>query len=446
MQLPNDAKMLINCFIKSGFEAYAVGGCVRDSLLGRPFDDVDITTSATPCEIISVLEKCNIRHIETGLKHGTVTALVNKKPYEITAFRKDGDYKDSRHPESVEFVRNLKEDLLRRDFTVNAMAYNDESGIVDLFGGRQDLQNRIIRAVGDPNKRFKEDALRIMRALRFASVLDFEIEKETRDALLKNVNLLKNVSAERICAELLKMLCGKNVIRILRDYSSVISVVIPELRPSVGCAQNTPWHCCDVYEHIIRAVSYAPADPVLRLALLLHDIGKPYVKKTDLNGRDHFKTHAPVGAVIAGQVLKRLKASNKVYNRITALVRWHQSVADVDNIKLGDWFVLLNPSLTLDLLDVRVADLKAHNPEKIATELEKLLKIREKAVQMIDKGTPWRVSDLKINGSDLKKIGCNGREIGKILDKLLLLAANEKIENIHSVLLEYAVNIKSAGD
>lgn len=443
MQLPNDAKMIINCFLQSGYEAYAVGGCVRDSILGKPFDDVDITTSAEPSEMIAVLEKNSIRHIETGLKHGTITALVNKKPYEITAFRRDGDYKDSRHPESVEFVRSLKEDLRRRDFTVNAMAYNDECGTVDLFGGKDDLKNGIIRAVGNPDKRFKEDALRIMRAMRFASVLGFEIEKETHDALLKNAGLLKNVSSERVCGELFKLLCGKNALKVLHDYSDVITVVIPELKPSVGCAQNTPWHCYDVYEHIIRAVDFAPNDFVLRLAVLLHDIGKPYVKKTDSSGRDHFKTHAPVGAVIAAQVLKRLKVSNKIFNDVTALVRWHQSVADVDNIKIGDWFVLLGPRLTLDLLNVRVADLKAHNLEKTADELQRLLFVREKALQMMNGGTPWRVCDLKINGVDLKKLGYSGRELGNVLDEMLLLAANEKIENSHSVLIDYAAHKKT---
>lgn len=443
MQLPNDAKMIISLFLQSGYEAYAVGGCVRDSLLKRPFEDVDITTSAEPAEIISVLEKNNIRYIKTGLKHGTITALVNKKPYEITAFRRDGDYKDSRHPESVEFVRSLEEDLRRRDFTVNAMAYNAERGTVDLFGGKDDLENGIIRAVGNPDKRFKEDALRIMRAMRFASVLGFEIEKETHDALLKNAWLLKNVSSERICTELFKLLCGKNALNVLRDYSEVITVVIPELKPAIGCAQNTPWHCYDVYEHIVRAVDFAPNDSILRLAMLLHDIGKPYVKKTDSSGRDHFKTHAPVGAVIAEQVLKRLKVSNKVFNDVTALVRWHQSVADVNGIKIGDWFVLLGPRLTVDLLDARLADLKAHNPEKIADELKKLFLVREKALQMMSEGTPWRVCDLKINGWDLKALGYSGRKLGAMLDEMLLLAANGKIENSRDALLDYAAHKKT---
>ena len=300
MQISSKAKIVINALADAGFSAYVVGGCVRDYFLGNQTSDTDITTSAKPCELEKILADKNIKVVETGLKHGTVTAVIDKTPLEITTFRADGEYRDSRHPQSVEFVEDIEQDLKRRDFTVNAMAYNDERGLVDLFGGREDIENRIIRTVGEPDARFKEDALRIMRALRFSSVLGFEIEEKTKKSIFDNMYLLENISAERIFSELSKLLCGKNVLNVLNEFRQVIGVIIPQLIPSFNCAQNTPWHTYTVYEHIIHSVDFAPCDPVIRLTMLLHDIGKPSVKLTDENGRDHFKTHADAGEKNSG--------------------------------------------------------------------------------------------------------------------------------------------------
>ena len=280
MQISDKAKIILNALHRGGYSAYVVGGCVRDYFLGIRNSDTDIATSALPQQTEKILTAQNIKVVETGLKHGTVTAVMDKTPFEITTFRADGEYKDSRHPQHVSFVSDIKEDLKRRDFTVNAMAYNDETGIIDLFGGREDIENKRIRAVGNADTRFKEDALRIMRALRFSSVLGFEIEKETKQAVFENMRLLKNISAERIFSELLKLLCGKNVLPVLSEYRQVIGVIIPQLIPTFDCAQNTPWHTLTVYEHIIHSVNFAPADPVIRLTMLLHDIGKPAVKTT----------------------------------------------------------------------------------------------------------------------------------------------------------------------
>ncbi len=439
MQIPDNAEKIINALCENGFDSYVVGGCVRDFLLGKPVSDTDIATSALPIETEKILRSKHIKVIETGIKHGTVTAVIDKTPYEITTFRTDGEYMDSRRPESVEFVRDIKEDLKRRDFTVNAMAYNESAGLIDLFGGKRDLENKAIRAVGDPDKRFKEDALRIMRALRFSSVLGFEIEENTKKALFENRFLLKNIAAERILTELLKLLVGKNVLHVLDEYREVIAVVIPELRDTFHCAQNTPWHMYTVYEHIIRAVAFAPPDSVIRLTMLLHDIGKPSVKQTDENGRDHFKTHAAAGERIAETVLRRLKVSNEIFSKVTTLIKYHQSVENVNDIKIKRWFNKIGQEYTLSLFEVRIADLKAHNTKKaeVHAEIQTLERLKEEALALISRGDPYRVCDLAVNGNDLMALGFSGRDIGDKLQEILALVLEDKLKNEKSELLSY---------
>ncbi len=439
MQIHDNAEKIINALCENGFDSYVVGGCVRDFLLGKPVSDTDIATSALPIETEKILRSKHIKVIETGIKHGTVTAVIDKTPYEITTFRTDGEYMDSRRPESVEFVRDIKEDLKRRDFTVNAMAYNESAGLIDLFGGKDDLKDRIIRAVGDPDKRFKEDALRIMRALRFSSVLGFEIEENTKKALFENRFLLKNIAAERILTELLKLLVGKNVLHVLDEYREVIAVVIPELRDTFHCAQNTPWHMYTVYEHIIRAVAFAPPDSVIRLTMLLHDIGKPSVKQTDENGRDHFKTHAAAGERIAETVLRRLKVSNEIFSKVTTLIKYHQSVENVNDIKIKRWFNKIGQEYTLSLFEVRIADLKAHNTKKaeVHAEIQTLERLKEEALALISRGDPYRVCDLAVNGNDLMALGFSGRDIGDKLQEILALVLEDKLKNEKSELLSY---------
>lgn len=278
MDMPKNVDTAINLLQSAGFEAYAVGGCVRDSLLGKTPNDWDITTSAKPEDMKSVF--ADFHCIDTGIKHGTVTVVIDGEPLEITTFRLDGEYEDNRHPKSVTFTSNLGADLGRRDFTVNAMAYSKMTGTVDLFGGQNDLKNGIIRCVGDPNRRFNEDALRTLRALRFASALDFEIEEKTAQSLLENRALLGNISEERIVKELLKLVCGKGAKRILTDFAPVLFEILPELQPMYKNSHDNPHHCYDIYEHTLIAVESIDPEPTLRFAMLLHDCGKPAVKNS----------------------------------------------------------------------------------------------------------------------------------------------------------------------
>lgn len=442
MQISTEAKIVIDALSKAGYQAFAVGGCVRDYFLGNPNSDTDITTSAKPLEVEKVLAHKNIKVVETGLKHGTVTAVINRIPLEITTFRADGEYKDSRHPQNVEFVSSIEQDLKRRDFTVNAMAYNDECGIIDLFGGREDIKNKIIRTVGDPDVRFNEDALRIMRALRFSSVLGFDIEENTKKSVFNNMQLLKNISAERIFSELSKLLCGKNALSVLDEFRDVIGVIIPQLKPTFSCAQNTPWHTYSVYEHIIHSVDFAPKDPVIRLTMLLHDIGKPSVKRTDENGRDHFKTHAHAGAQIASDVLKNLKVSNEIYDQVTTLIKYHQSVENVNDVKIKHWFNKIGENYTLNLFDVRIADLKAHNLSKkeVLFEIERLMSLKEEAKMIIKRREPYKISDLAVNGNDLISLGFSGREIGSKLSEILSNVVDGVLNNNKIDILNYLKN------
>lgn len=438
--LPEAAEYILSLLSQSGFRAYVVGGCVRDYLLGRSGDDIDITTSAHPDEIKSVMLKNDIKIVETGLKHGTVTAVIGKASYEITTFRTDGDYSDNRHPENVAFVNDIEQDLARRDFTINAVAYNHSDGLIDEFGGVDDIENKKIRAVGDPDKRFNEDALRIMRAVRFASVLGFEIEEETKKALFKNKELLKNVSVERIYTELIKLLMGDNVLSVLDEYKEIIGVIIPELIPCFECEQHNPWHVYNVYGHIIHAVEAAPKNEILRLSMLLHDIGKPAVRRRDENGKDHFKMHAAASADIAEKVLKRLKVSNSVYDEVTTIVRHHQDVENVHDINLKRWLSKIGVKYTRDLLAARLADLLAHNPAKTAEEIAVITSLEKEIDVILENNEAFKISDLDVKGEDLIALGFEGAEIGKALSDVLALVVDNKLENSKPEIIKYLIS------
>lgn len=437
MKISEDAEKLINILSDNGCKAYAVGGCVRDYLLGKPEKDIDITTSAKPETVEEILKQNNIKVVETGLQHGTVTAVLNGENYEITTFRKDGEYKDNRRPESVSFVDDVKEDLSRRDFTINAMAYNHKEGIVDLFGGKKDIDNQVIRAVGNADLRFKEDALRIMRALRFSATLCFDIEESTKKAIFDNMYLLDNIAKERIFTELKKLLAGDNALQVLDAYKEVIGVVIPELKPAFDCVQNNPWHIYNVYDHIIHAVDAAPKDEIIRLTMLLHDIGKPSVKTTDEKGIDHFKFHAPVGADIAKKVLKRFKVSNEVYDKVTTLIRYHQGVENVDDIRVKRWLAKIGADYTKALFKVRISDLYAHNPDKIGYELKKLNELLIELDQIVAAGEAFKISDLAVNGNDLIALGYKGKEIGEKLNEILMLVVDDRLNNTKEDIVDY---------
>lgn len=418
MDMPKNVDTAINLLQSAGFEAYAVGGCVRDSLLGKTPNDWDITTSAKPEDMKSVF--INFHCIDTGIKHGTVTVVIDGEPLEITTFRLDGEYEDNRHPKSVTFTSNLGADLGRRDFTVNAMAYSKMTGTVDLFGGQKDLKNKIIRCVGDPDRRFNEDALRILRALRFASALDFEIEEKTAQSLLKNRALLGNISEERIAKELLKLVCGKGAKRILTDFAPVLFEILPELQPMYKNSHDNPHHCYDIYEHTLIAVESIDPEPTLRFAMLLHDCGKPAVKKFDENGVAHFYGHQRISAEISAQILARLKVSNKFRDEILFLVSNHDRWELYENTeKMPRYLSKFGLDGVLKLLKVMRADVLAQSPE-YRYRLDQIADAEEIAKNLAAQKPCLSLSELQINGRTLMDIGIpQGRKLGAVLAQLL---------------------------
>lgn len=429
MLLSEAASGLIDLIEQNGYEAYAVGGCVRDNIMNRVYDDIDIASSAKPNELECILNDNNIKFVETGIKHGTITVLYNNFSFEVTSFRADGNYFDSRHPENVTFVCDIEEDLARRDFTVNAMAYNNRKGLIDLYGGCDDIENGIIRAVGDADKRFKEDALRIMRSVRFASVLGFELEENTEKAAFDNKELLKNVSAERIYAELSKLLMGENVFRVLVKYKEIIAVCVPELEYIFNVEQNTKWHIYDVWQHTAKAVEQSPKDLAIRYTMLLHDLGKAFSKTTDENGTDHFKGHQKISESYADCALKRLKAPKEIYNRVMAVVPIHDIHIGTDRKNVKKWLSRLGESTLRDLVEVKRADKLAQNPEMTAPEIKRL-DITESIIDdIIMNGEPFTIKDLKINGNDIMLLGFKGRQIGEIQKALLDMVINENLKN-----------------
>ena len=418
MDMPKNVDIAINLLQSAGFEAYAVGGCVRDSLLGKTPNDWDITTSAKPEDMKSVF--ADFHCIDTGIKHGTVTVVIDGEPLEITTFRLDGEYEDNRHPKSVTFTSNLGADLGRRDFTVNAMAYSKMTETVDLFGGQNDLKNKIIRCVGDPDRRFNEDALRILRALRFASALDFEIEEKTAQSLLKNCALLGNISEERIAKELLKLVCGKGAKRILTDFAPVLFEILPELQPMYKNSHDNPHHCYDIYEHTLIAVESIDPEPTLRFAMLLHDCGKPAVKKFDENGVAHFYGHQRISAEISAQILARLKVSNKFRDEILFLVSNHDRWELYENTeKMPRYLSKFGLDGVLKLLKVMRADVLAQSPE-YRYRLDQIADAEEVAKNLAAQKPCLSLRELQIKGRTLMDIGIpQGRKLGAVLAQLL---------------------------
>ena len=332
IQLPEKVNQIIHTLQQHGYEAYAVGGCVRDSILGRVPDDWDITTSATPLQTKALFP----RTFDTGIEHGTITVLIDKEAFEVTTYRVDGKYEDSRHPSEVTFTRNLREDLLRRDFTINAMAYNDKEGLIDIFGGVDDLNGKMIRCVGTARARFGEDALRILRAVRFAAQLGFEIESETREGIRELAPTLSNISAERIQVELIKMLVSPNPSMMRDAYElGITDVILPEFDEMMRTEQETPHHKYSVGEHTLKALEAIRADKVLRLTMLFHDIAKPLMKTIDENGVAHFKMHDVKGAEVTKQILRRLKFDNDTMNKVVKLVLYHdyRMPAEAKNVR-----------------------------------------------------------------------------------------------------------------
>lgn len=426
---------------KSGFKAYAVGGCVRDSLLGKTPDDWDMTTSSTPEETMKVFK--DFRVIPTGIKHGTVTVVIDGNHIEITTMRIDGEYHDNRRPDEVEFTSDIEKDLSRRDFTVNAMAYNHTDGLIDIFGGQSDLKKRIIRCVGNPDKRFNEDALRIIRALRFACVLDFEIAKETSESILKNIGLINNVANERIRVELLKLLQGTAVGKIIDDYKEVIFTIIPELRVLDGFPQNTPYHIYDVWTHTVKVVSNVRNTPELRVAALLHDIGKPECFTTDSNGLAHFKGHPASSAETAVKILKNLRFSNEFIRTVYDIILLHDMYPDRNKTTVAKYCSMYSPDTLKLTLDLMRGDTAGKNPA-FHKDQYALYDLAEKQIdEIIESGLCLQLSGLSINGEDVHAIGFRGKEIGNVLNSLLTMVIEEKIPNKKDILLSTAIKLKN---
>ena len=435
INLPEKVLMIINNLQLHGYEAYAVGGCVRDSILARRPEDWDITTSAKPEEI----KKLFRRTVDTGIEHGTVTVILGKDSYEVTTYRIDGTYEDGRHPTEVRFTDNLKEDLQRRDFTINAMAYNDDVRLVDVFGGMQDLNHHLIRCVGDPVERFSEDALRILRAVRFSAQLNFPIEKKTAEAVKEMAPSLGRISAERIQAELVKLLVSAHPERIQDACElGITKVILPEWDAMTGVEQNTPHHKYDVAQHTLRAMKNVKRDKVLRLTMLFHDMGKPESKTTDEAGRDHFKGHALISEEIARRVMRRLKFDNDTIRKVTRLVCYHDYRMEATPKNVRRAMNRIGVELFPYYLAVRLADVKAQSPYRKREKIENIVAVRVLYQKILLEDQCVTLRQLAVSGRDLMDLGMSpGREMGNMLSELLEYVIDDPERNRKDILCDY---------
>ena len=417
IRIPEQVNSILETIQGAGYEAYVVGGCVRDALLGREPHDWDITTSALPGQV----KKLFPRTIDTGLKHGTVTVMCGAVGYEVTTFRVDGVYEDGRHPKEVTFTPSLEEDLKRRDFTINAMAYDGRGGLIDLFGGQKDLERGLIRAVGDPAQRFSEDALRIMRAVRFSAQLGYEIEEATLKAASDLAPNLRKISAERIREELEKTLMSDRPDLLRTAWKAGITKeFLPEFDRCMETEQNNPHHCYTVGEHILKGVSLVRKDRVLRLSMLLHDIGKPACRTTDAKGIDHFYGHADVGHEMARSILKRLKYDNATIRQVLPLVKWHDMQVRLTEPAVRRAVVKIGEDLFPLFLEVKQADMLAQSTFQREEKQEILDTLGGLYSRIIERGDCLNLKDLAVKGSDLIALGVRpGKEMGTILAQML---------------------------
>ena len=417
VSIPTPCKMLLQRLAVHGFHAYAVGGCVRDSLLGRTPHDWDITTDALPEAVQSVFSDYPV--LTTGPQHGTVTVLVDHEPFEITTFRVDGRYSDGRHPDSVHFTARVEDDLARRDFTINAMAYNDTDGLIDPFGGQRDLEAGLIRCVGDPMRRFSEDALRLFRAVRFSAVLGFAIEPETLSALHTLSGTIAQIARERIFSELKKTVTAPHAAEALRAAPELLFAAVPQLASLCDVPQNCRYHCFDVFEHTLHALDCAPPDCTVRLAVLLHDTGKASCHTTDADGRDHFFGHPAKSAEIAREALHGLRCDNKTLHDVVTLVALHDTVFPMRPVKFRRLLARIGYELFDKLLAVCRADSAAHAPEVVAPRMAALDAAQREADRLQAENFCLSLRQLAVNGGDLYALGLRGTKIGKMLNRLL---------------------------
>ncbi len=438
--IPPQAAAVLDRLNQSGYEAYLVGGCVRDSLLGRSPCDWDAATSARPEETERALS--GFRVIGTGLKHGTVTVLSAGMPVEVTTYRVDGSYSDGRHPDRVSFTESLEDDLSRRDFTINALAYSPSSGVVDRFGGVEDLTKKYVRCVGEPDRRFEEDGLRILRALRFSAVLGFAVEPRTAESLVRNRALLDRIARERIQVEFTKLICGRDAAKVLRRFREVFAQFIPELTPCFGFEQHNPHHNYDVWEHTLHCIDAVEPEPVLRLTMLLHDIAKPECFSRDKAGVGHFYGHASKSAEQAKNILTRLRYDRRTVQAVEGLVRLHDLPMSPEPKVMRTRLNRLGEDQLRMLLKISAADVKAKAPEEFRRlralegcerELENILKQKE----------CFSLDGLAVNGKDLLAIGITeGPAVGRTLRALLGAVIDGRCTNSHTALLQCAKNLR----
>ena len=437
IQLPEKVKFIIDTIMEAGYEAYAVGGCIRDFILGRTPDDWDITTSAKPDQVKALFP----RTIDTGIQHGTVTVMLDKEGFEVTTYRIDGEYEDGRHPKEVTFTANLVEDLKRRDFTINAMAYNDKAGLVDAFEGMRDIEKKVIRCVGDPMQRFTEDALRLMRAVRFSAQLGYEIEEKTLDAMRELSPNLVHISAERIQSELIKLVISPHPEKLRIAYETGITkIILPEFDACMETEQNNPHHCYSVGEHTLRAMQEIRADKVLRLAMLFHDIGKPGTLTLDEEGIVHFHGHPALSEKMTRDILKRLKFDNDTIYMTTNLVRYHDYDVEPGPKYVRRAIMKIGEDVFPLLFDIKLADIKAQSAYMRKEKVERLEAVRQVYEEVVAQKQCVSLKTLAVTGKDLmREIGMQpGPEIGLILKKLLDLVIEDPSLNEKEILIKAA--------
>lgn len=439
VELPEKVKYIIDKLSHSGYEAFAVGGCVRDVILGRMPNDWDITTSATPEQVKSIFK----RTIDTGIEHGTVTVMVDHEGFEVTTYRVDGEYKDGRHPDSVQFTPELREDLKRRDFTINAMAYNEEKGIVDEFGGVEDLKNGIIRCVGEATERFNEDALRILRAVRFAAQLGFDIEDSTAQAIRKLASNLEYISKERIATELDKMLMSPNPDMIGKAYElGITKWIMPEFDRMMETEQKSIYHMYNVGEHTMHVMRNVEADHYLRWAALLHDVGKPSKQTIGKDGNSHFYGHGEVGADMAVKILKGLKMDNKTIKTVSLLVKYHDCNVGSDKAEVRRAIVMVGADIFPMLLKLKWADLAGKSRYSRDNTTKVLQNVQDMYEEIIRDKDCISMKDMPVNGRDIIALGVErGNEVGDILGKLFDMVIENPALNDRDKLLHIAQGI-----
>lgn len=447
INLPDDVQEIMSVIKEYGATSYIVGGCVRDSILGREPHDWDICTPALACELLVEFEERGYRVIPTGLQHGTITVHLNDNNYEITTFRKDGEYSDGRHPDTVEFTSDLIYDLERRDFTMNAMAYNPEEGLVDPFNGCRDIQNRIIRCVGNPNDRFQEDGLRILRALRFSCQLNFVIDETTERAMLDNKELISNVSMERINTEFIKIINAEYVFSFpFYSYNKIISQFIPEVVPMVSFDQHNPYHYLDVFAHSCQVLTICRiynADLITKLAAFFHDIGKPYCYQDDKKGIRHFKGHGKISADMTDVIMRRLKFDNDTRDKVVQLVYYHDASFEVGKKYVRRWLNKIGVDQFKRLLVLRRADIMGQSELNRDERLQKLDAVKVCLEEVLAEKPAFSIRDLEIDGKDVMKYMLMDEcpEVGCWLKHILKQVIDGHLQNNREDLIYYMIGV-----